>query len=353
MPVVAGALVGAARAWNISAPRLWLWVAWTPLGMTLGLIATPDVPCLLAWSLVLWAVAARRPIAVGVCLAAALWSKSTVVVAVPGLLWVMYRQMGVGRTALMAVIAVTIYMPHLEWSWTHDGLPFSFQAGRLGPGQLGPGRRLGVHLFEAIGGQIAIATPPVLWLAWRGWRRPVDDLDRMLRMLGLPILCFWLAMSCVTRIEANWPVLAWPATLILIARRPSLIGLRWATAITVSALVGWGVVSRWIPTVGPPRDPARWAACVDGANPVAARYQEKALLEAANVPTKYLRAQGHRLSEYDRRDAKLQPTCGFIYLSSPAALAHRCSGGITVDRVCGRTVSVCSCLVPTKSEGRP
>ncbi|MGK0360064.1 MAG: hypothetical protein ACI9U2_002370, partial [Bradymonadia bacterium] len=342
-------IVGAARAWGIVESRLWLWVAWTPLGMTLGLIATPDVPCLVAWSLALWAVAARRPISVGVCLAAALWSKSTAVVAVPGLLWVMYCQVGLRRTAYMAAVALTIYMPHFAWSWSHDGLPFSFQAGRLGAGRPGGAApRLGMHLLEAIGGQIGVATPPVIWLAWQAWRRPIDDLDRTLRALGLPVLVFWLLMSGITRIEANWPALAWPATLILIARRPSPIAWRWAAGITACALVGWGVVSRWIPTAGPPRNPARWAACVEGVVPIAARYQEKALLDAADVPTHYLRAQGHRLSEYDRRIEKSQPSCGFVYLASPSALAGRCSGPITADRLCGRGVALCGCVEPTK-----
>lgn len=353
MPVLAGALVGAARAWKIPRDRLWLWVAWTPLGMTLGLVATPDVPCLLAWSLALWALAARRPTWLGICVGLALWSKSTAVVALPGLIWVVYRQAGIGSVAIMSGVALTVYVPHLWWAWTHEGLPFSFQAGRLDPGA----PRRGMHLLETLGGQIAVATPPVIWMAWRAWRRPADALDRQLRALGLPILGFWLAMSCVTRVEANWPALAWPATLILIARRPSS-ALPWAGAITVCALIGWGIVARWAPTLGPPRDPSRWAACVAGQAPVAARYQEMALLEAAqrgsgDPPVEYLRAAGHRPSEYDRRARRAVRACGFMYLAPPSALGGRCSGRITTRRVCGRTVTDCGCVDATKSTGRP
>lgn len=355
MPVVAGALVGASRAWGVATPRLWLWVAWTPLGMTLGLIATPDVPCLLAWCLALWALAARRPIALGVCLAAALWSKSTAVVALPGLLWVARHRLGAGRTLQMGLVALAIYMPHLVWAVANDGVPFSFQASRLGRGQgsgahlgLGAGRR-GLHLFEAIGGQVAVATPPVIWVAWQAWRRPLDGLDRTLRALGLPVLIVWLAMSCLTRVEANWPALAWPATLILVARRASPLALKCAASVTLCALIGWGVVARWVPSLGPPRDPSQWAACVEGHVPVAARYQEAALLQAAGTRVGYLRARGHRLSEYDRKGVKPGPDCGFLYLASPAALGDRCSGPITVARLCGRTVTGCGCVKPNKS----
>ena len=129
----------AARAWNLSTPQLPLWVAWTPLGMSLGLVATPDVPCLVAWSLALWAIAARRPVWVGVCLGLALWSKSTTLVALPGVLWVLRKR------ALVAFgVMGLVYAPHLVWSAQNAWLPFSFQGARAWRGP---------HLFEAIGGQ--------------------------------------------------------------------------------------------------------------------------------------------------------------------------------------------------------
>lgn len=328
-PLIAWALLRAARAWGLDRPDLPLWVAWTPLGMSLGLVATPDVPCLVAWCFALWAIAARRPGWVGLYLGLALWSKSTTLIALPGVIWVLR-----GRAVVALGVMALIYAPHLAWSAQNDWLPFSFQGART---------LRGPHLFEAIGGQILLATPPVIWLALRAWRRPMGAADRELRALGLPILLFWLGMSGLTRIEANWPVLAWPATLILITGHATRRSLQLAGAITACAAIGWIGVARWAPSLGPPRDPVRLQRCVADARPVAARYQEMALLEAAGLSPGWLRAAGHRRSEYDRRSQTHAATCDYLYLGSPGALAGRCSGEITRVDLCGRVATRCQC----------
>lgn len=328
-PLVAWALVRAARAFDVRADGLPLWVAWTPLGMSLGLVATPDVPCLVAWSFALWAIAARRPGWVGVCLGLALWSKSTTLIALPGVVWVL-RQ----RAPVAIAVAGLIYAPHLAWSAQNAWLPFSFQGARA---------LAGPHIFEAVGGQILLATPLVAGLAICAWRAADTPGERALRALGLPILAAWLALSCVTRIEANWPVLAWPATLILITPRAPRWALVATGALTAGVLLAWIGIARGLPAYGPPRDPARWARCVEGERPVAARYQERALLEAAGVAVGWLRAAGHRLSEYDRHPQPRTGACEFLFLASPAALDGRCRGIIERTKVCGRVATRCRC----------
>lgn len=336
LPAAWWLLADAARRWGVDA---WRWIPallmWTPLGAGAALVATPDAPLVASWCLVLWAVACDRASLAGVAFGLCLWSKSTALVALPGLLWVLRE-----RAALALPVAALVYAPHVVWSFANDGLPWSFQAAARAV--------TGFHLHEALGGQLLVVTPGVCLLAAARWWRPADDIDRRLRALGLPVLVVWLLAACVTRVEANWPALAWPATAVLLLRRPSPrllhAGLLAAALSVGAAVVLWSVGPRtW---GGPPRDGPRLLACLDAASPrprVAARYQEKALLDLAGPPTPYLRARGHRPSEYDRRSTPAVPACDFIYLASADALAGRCAGTVTESRPCGRAVAECLC----------
>ena len=302
----------------------WRWLPavlmWTPLGAGAGFIVTPDAPLVFCWSLVLWAVVAERPVWVGVCFGLCLWSKSTALVALPGLVWVLR-----GRAVPALVVAAVVYAPHVWWSAHNEWLPWSFQAGHRSVS--------GFHLPEAVGGQLAVLTPGLFALAVLAWRHPADDVDRRLRALGLPVLAVWLAASCVTRIEANWPALAYPATAVLLLRS----GHRW---LAPSAVLG-GLVTAGAAVFLALASPLEPVPKPREFRPVAARYQEMALL-GSRVP--YLRAAGHRVSEYDRRETPEVPACDFVYLADEAALAGRCRGVVTATRVAGRAAVVCRCV---------
>lgn len=350
VPLAWLALADAARRWGVVH---WRWLPAlamaTPLGFSAGLIATPDVPLLVCWCFALWAVAAERTLLLGLALGLGLWSKSALLVALPGLLWAV----GPRRGALALLVAAAVYGPHVHWSLGHDGLPWSFQSGHrvIALGALRP--------FEVLGGQLLLVTPLILGLAFAAWRRPADAIDRRLRALGLPVLALWLGASLLTRVEANWPALAWPAALVLVMRRAERVeagGLalvraaRVAVALTLLAAAALPLLDRWRPFSGPPRDGARLAACLDavmpGAVPVARRYQEKALLDAAGAVeggAPYLRAAGHRVSEYDRRSPAPPPPCGFIYMGDRMALDGRCAGGVQRAEACGQALSLCRC----------
>ncbi len=317
----------------------WRWLpalaAWTPLGLAAAALATPDTPLLVAWCGTLWAVAARRPWLAGVAFGACLWAKSTALVALPGLLWAL------GRDAPRALLAAAaVYAPHVAWSLEHAGLPWTFQAGHR--------RATGFHLPEAIAGQLAVVTPGLFALAVVAWRRPADDLDRRLRALSMPIVLVWMTASCLTRVEANWPALAWPAAAVMLVRRPLP---RWALVTSGGLTLAGGlflalVAPRLGLDVGPPRDGDALRACIGTATslpPVAARYQEKALLDVGGPSVAYRRAEGHRISQYDHTGAPAPPPCDFVYLASPSALGDGCTGIVQVQRICGREATMCRC----------
>ncbi len=337
MPAAWWLLADAARRWGV-AGAAWLpaLAMATPLGLASGLIATPDQPLVFAWCVLLWCLARGWLVGVGLALGACFWAKSTALVALPGLCWVLGR-----RAPRVLAVAAATYAPHVLWSLYHEGLPWSFQARR---------GLTGFHLPEAIGGQLLVATPGLALLAIAAWRRPRDATDRLLRALGLPVLAAWMLVSCGTRVEANWPCLAWPATLVLLLRHghrrlPAAAAL--AAALTVGAAVIAPILDRAFPDRGPPRDGARLAACLSAArlpSPVAARYQEKALLDAAGHATPYLAARHHRPSEYDRvLVGPSAPACGFVYLADLASLGDRCAGPVEMVSACGRHVARCDC----------
>lgn len=346
VPLGLWALVAAARRWGVERPHaVATVVAWTPLALGAMVIATPDTPAFVAWCGAIWAVAARRPIVAGAAFALCLWSKSTAVIALPGLLWALGR--GAPRALLTSVL---LYAPHVAWSAAHEWLPWSFQAGR---------EWHGFRLHEWIGGQLLVVTPAWTVLAvvalWRGRRG--DTAERQLVALSVPVFAVWALMACVTRVDAHWSAFAWPPAAILAVRRFGA-GPRWvrgqAVAMTVVGAIVWlGIAHLTPPWRKPLRDGSALRAC-HGDRAVSGRYQEKALMDLAGPPVPYLAAIGHRSSQYDLWATAGAPTCDFVYLGRPDELGDRCEGVMRPDRACGRDVTRCACRneKPPPSEAR-
>ncbi|MCA9539542.1 MAG: hypothetical protein KC620_11680, partial [Myxococcales bacterium] len=258
LPIAWCLLADAARRFGLVH---WAWVPAavmaTPLGFSAGLFVTPDAPLTFFVCAAIWAVAAERPVGVGLALGLALWSKSTALVAIPGFLLVL----GPRRGALAAAIALAVHAPHIIWSLNHDGLPWTFQRSL---------RHLsGLHLPEFIGGQLLVVTPLVAWVAARAWLRPRDALGRRLRALSLPAWLVFAALSLGTRVEANWPAVAWPAALLLVLRHPQARrAFTVAAVLTALAAVGLPILHALAPPgAGPPRDGPALRACLAAATP--------------------------------------------------------------------------------------
>lgn len=335
----------------------------TPAGFGLGLIVTPDLPLCVAWAGLAWAVVARRPSAAGLFLALGLWSKSTAVLAAPGVLLAFG-----GQAPRALVIAAVLYAPHLVWSAQHGGDPFAYQSGRA---------VLRFSALELIAGLALLVGPGQLYTLSQRMRRAQRGTVRggLVALIWPTLLLFGL-LSLVVKVELNWPVGVWPVALILLldaaprgGRSARAVraegrctrlrrGLERAGAFLVrhqwrlSAGVTLALALLLSPVLAarsphaPPRDPQRWAHCVaqvgGGLPVVAARYQEAALLEAAGVEVLWRRAEGHRKSQYDRWPMKSAGGCGFLHLAGRLTQGH-CLGRPRAQPVCGRSATLCLC----------
>ncbi|MBB3172222.1 4-amino-4-deoxy-L-arabinose transferase-like glycosyltransferase [Endobacter medicaginis] len=219
---------------------------WAALGLnaTLALgagsvLITPDTPLLFFCTLALAACGRvlvtddpRWWLAIGLCLGLGLDSKYTTLLTALGLaVWLLAT--APGRRWLRtpwpfagAAVALAAFAPTLLWNARHGWASFHKQGGRTGAWH--PTLR---YLGELVGGQIGLATPLIalvwvlgcMWL-WRR-RRPAGAAAAatmpphaaaatiLLCVIALPTAVF-VQHAIGDRVQANWPVLVYPALAI-------------------------------------------------------------------------------------------------------------------------------------------
>lgn len=219
-------------------PRAGFWAAvmlnFTPAGMALGFITTPDTPLAIFWSLGIYAFIKalndtrdRWWIVTGLALGCGALSKYNMILFVPGvaiaiLSFKRYRHLVTTRRYwLMVLLAALGTVPILYWNSQHDWMSFKFQ---LDSRLAGNTRSLAHNLGEFIGGQlgtIGLTLWPVLWFAalrnaWTAYKRN-DEKRFFLAWLTLPALLFFSYTGLRSKIEANWPQIAYLSTMLLAA----------------------------------------------------------------------------------------------------------------------------------------
>lgn len=389
--------VDSARRLGSRVHPLWfLAAAWsTPLGLASGVLLTPDAPLLFMWSLAVWGWA-RRLIwlsAAGVILGA--WSKAMIWPAALGLGWLWWtddRGQTPKRDVLLWAILVLIgYFPHINWSWHHDGLPWTFQGGR----QWGRFSALEwvAGQFWVGGGAWTFLVARQFWRdrsrAYRAFklsRPPLDghhaivetvdqvntQKDQRVRLwwwLSAPSFLTWGLMSLGTRVEANWSALAWPTALLWAleasTQKQRKKAIFWSTLVTLPCLF-LPLIHQVIPLgMGPPRDSQRLRECIQAIDQppsrawITGRYQEAALLglplerpayhlgdeHPVAPPVKYLRAWQRRESQYDLfTQEPIKSLCDTLYIGPREWVGPRCSGQLeSVTGTCSLEVTRCTC----------
>lgn len=197
-----------------------------------SVLATPDAPLLLFWTLVLWAMARIISggsgmwwLAVGIFTGLAFASKYTgallvlgiaVWLAMAGREWLRRAELYAGGVAALAVVT-----PLLWWNATHAWVSFVRQGGRAG---VWSPERAPQYLAELVGGQLALATPLIFVFLVAGvalagrtaWLRRDPGSTLLAVMSVVPILVF-SQHAVGDRVQANWPAIVYPAAAIAAA----------------------------------------------------------------------------------------------------------------------------------------
>lgn len=197
-----------------------------------GMLATPDTPACLFWTLSLWCLARQWQrgnglwwLGAGLAAGLSCLSKYSGLFLAPGVfLWLLLTPGGLAELKrpwpwLAAVLALAVFAPNVAWNATHDWLTFDKQFGRVGGHGLHPGR-----VPEFLVTQLLLLNPLLAVLAGRGaalaWRnRKAADAPRVLLPLAVaaPFILYLTIHSLHDRVQGHWPVPAFGALAICAA----------------------------------------------------------------------------------------------------------------------------------------
>jgi 4-amino-4-deoxy-L-arabinose transferase-like glycosyltransferase len=185
-----------------------------------SLIMTPDIPLVFFWSLSIWMLLktietheTKWYLALGAALGLGFCSKYMIVLFVPAaLLWLAWsgtwRKISLPKTLLTIVTGLVFCAPVLYWNWQNEWASFAFQIHH----GLGNEKYRQTWPLEYLLAQIGLIFPTVLWYAVK---RPKNKDLRLLVCFGWFPIAFFLYTSFKARVEANWPIMAYPALLSL------------------------------------------------------------------------------------------------------------------------------------------
>ncbi|MGG5821729.1 ArnT family glycosyltransferase [Falsiroseomonas sp. HW251] len=208
-----------------------------------GILATPDLPLLVFWTLALWAAArlhasqdGRWWLAFGLLAGLALASKYTAVLLGAGAVaWLVacrgaWRWWWDWRLYAGGAIAMVAFAPVVAWNAGHGWVSFAKQGGRVAAGAGFTPRFLG----ELLAGQVGLATPIVFVLCVTGvagaalaWWRRGDTPAGLLVAMVVPGAALFLWQAMGSRVQGNWPGILYPAACIAAAAFTRRRVLRW------------------------------------------------------------------------------------------------------------------------------
>ena len=191
-----------------------------------GMLATPDTPACLFWTLALWCLArqwerqdGRWWLGAGLAAGLCCLSKYSGLFLAPGVfVWLLVAPGGLAQLKrpwpwLAAVLAMLVFAPNVVWNATHQWMTFDKQFGRIG----GHGLHLG-RVPEFLVTQFLLLNPLLAILAARGaaqgWRdRKAPDAPRILLPLAIaaPFILYLTIHSLHDRVQGHWPVPAFGA----------------------------------------------------------------------------------------------------------------------------------------------
>ncbi len=258
---IAGSAITSFMVWGLArqaglaastAQRAGVWWNATLLAGAGGILAVPDAPASLFWSLSLWAAiaAARRNSAawwMGAGLAAGLacLSKYSALFLAPGiLLWLVSTARGRKQLKgpgpwLAMMIAVAIFGLNVAWNAEHHWLTFAKQFGRVTTGGLAP-RYLGEFVF----GQAGLINPLLGVFLVRALARG-DMRGRLapFTFTSAPFFAYLLIHSLHAAVEAHWPAPLYPALAVAAAIGAERAEGGWRILRTAAPVLGFALIA--------------------------------------------------------------------------------------------------------------
>lgn len=236
-----GTIVAATLGLHLAgADRRTLWIVQvlfflSPMIQLAGAIMTPDAPSLLFTTAALAAAMAhlktqswRSALLVGLFGGLAMLSKYPALLPTAVILLFLLPRGKKLHVVAAGLIALLLITPMLWWNYRHDWISFVFQ---FHHGLDAVPRPWWANLADSIGLQFLVATPVLFVLmllaAGRAILRPAPAEQRLLAVAGLVSVVVFLGTGVRHRIEANWPALAWPPLLMLLALTTAEAGQRW------------------------------------------------------------------------------------------------------------------------------
>ena len=235
-----GDLARALGASPRTALRAALWYNATITVCLGAMLAIPDAPASLFWTITLCCLA-RTPksqgagwwLAAGLAAGLAVMSKYSALFLAPGvLLWLATTPGGLKALRrpgpwLAAIIAMAVFAPNVIWNAQNHWESFVKQFGRVAPEGLSPG-----HVAEFLAAQFLLLTPPIAILAGmgvlRGWKAGEVSL-RLPIAASAPFAAYLLLHSLHDRVQGHWPVPLFGALAICAAVAADLLGEKpWA-----------------------------------------------------------------------------------------------------------------------------
>jgi 4-amino-4-deoxy-L-arabinose transferase-like glycosyltransferase len=185
-----------------------------------GMLAIPDAPASLFWTVTLWALArfwrtrqAGWWLAAGLAAGLAVMSKYSALFLAPGvLIWLLAAPGGVAELRkpgpwAAAAIAAVVFSANVVWNAQHDWITFTKQFGRVAPHGVSIG-----HVVELLWEQLLLFTPLLAIFAALGvrqaWRERKDSGAIQLLLpvaTSAPFAVYLLIHSLHDRVQAHWP----------------------------------------------------------------------------------------------------------------------------------------------------
>ena len=208
--------------------RWWMYlVLFSPLLGFGSLIVTPDLPVVFFWVLSLYLLQQALDkknianyLALGASLGLGFCAKYHIVLFIPCLLSFLlfekkWKDVVWKFVPLTVIFGLVFCSPVIIWNYLNDFASFTFQ--------LKHGLERESYQFDwtssYVLGQIGIIFPTILWAALKA--KVPDRLRFLLHFAWFPLIFFFLT-SFRALVEANWPIIAYPAVLMLAACHPRI-----------------------------------------------------------------------------------------------------------------------------------